>query len=74
MDGMNNSWGMGYGYGWIIGLIILIGVIGVIVSALQRRKKSNNPKFNSPHDILKVRYAKGEISKDEYDEKRRHIS
>jgi len=23
MDGFNNNWGMGYGYGWVIGLIIL---------------------------------------------------
>ena len=73
MDGMNN-WGMGSGYGWIIGLFILIIVIVVIVSALQSRKNSNKSKYNSPHDILKVRYAKGEISKDEFDEKMDHIS
>lgn len=74
MDGMNNTWGMGYGYGWIIGLIVLIVVIGLIASTLQHRKNSNKSKYNSPHDILKIRYAKGEISKDEYDEKTRHIS
>lgn len=74
MEEMNNSWGMGYGYGWIIGLIVLVAVIVIIVSAMQHRKNSNRIKYNSPHDILKIRYAKGEISKDEYDEKRRHIS
>jgi len=70
MDGMNNVWGMGYG--WIIGLIVLVVIIGLIVNAM--KKNSNRPKYNSPMDILKTRYAKGEISKDEYDEKRRHIS
>jgi len=74
MDGMNNGWGMGYGYGWIIGLIVLVAFIGVIVSFMQRRKNSDRPKYNSPLDILKTRYAKGEITKDEYDEKRKHIS
>jgi len=74
MEEMNNGWGMGYGYGWIIGLIILVVVIGLIVSAMQNRNKSNRLKYSSPQDILKIRYAKGEISKDEYDEKRRHIS
>ena len=74
MEGMNNNWGMGYGYGWIIGLLILLVVIGVIISALRRRKNSNRPRYNSPQDILKTRYAKGEISKNEYDEKRKHIS
>lgn len=74
MDGMNNGWGMGDGYGWIIGLIVLVAFIGVIVSVMQRRKNSDRPKYNSPLDILKTRYAKGEITKDEYDEKRKHIS
>lgn len=71
---MNNGWGMGDGYGWIIGLIVLVAFIGVIVSIMQRRKNSDRPKYNSPLDILKTRYAKGEITKDEYDEKRKHIS
>ncbi|MCX6236146.1 MAG: SHOCT domain-containing protein [Bacteroidia bacterium] len=70
MDGMNNVWGMGYG--WIIGLIVLIFIIGLIVNA--NKKNLNRQKYNSPLDILKTRYARGEISKDEYDEKRRHIS
>jgi uncharacterized membrane protein len=74
MEGLNNNWGMEYGYVWIIGLLILVIVIGVIVNAFQRRKNSNRPKYNSPQDILKTRYAKGEISKVEYDEKRKHIS
>lgn len=73
MDGMNNFWEMGNGYGWIIGLVVLIVVLALIASAVSR-KKSSKQKYNSPHDILKIRYAKGEISKDEYDEKRNHIS
>jgi len=72
MDGLNNGWGMGFG--WIVGLIVLAIFIGLIVNAMRRKKNSARPKYNSPQDILKVRYAKGEISKEEYDEKRRHIS
>lgn len=74
MNGMNNCWGMEYGYGWIIGLIVLVIIIGLIVNAMKQKRNSNRPKYNSPMDILKTRYAKGEISKEEYDEKRRHIS
>ena len=74
VDGMNNCWGAGYVYVWIIGLLVLIVIIGLIVNVMKQRKNSNRPKYNSPLDILKTRYAKGEISKDEYDEKRRHIS
>jgi len=72
MDGMNNFWGMGYG--WIIGLIVLVVIVGLVVNAIKQKKNSNRPKYNSPLDILKTRYAKGEISRDEYEEKRRHIS
>jgi putative membrane protein len=74
MEGMNNGWGMGHGYGWIIGLIVLVVIIAVIVSAMTHKRKSPRPKYNSPQDILKKRYAKGKISRDEYDEKRKHIS
>jgi len=73
MDGMNNFWEMGNGYGWVIILVVAIVIIGLIASVM-KQKKSNRQKYNSPQDILKIRYAKGEISKDEYDEKRRHIS
>jgi len=39
MDGMNNGWGMGNGYGWIIGLVLLIVVIGLVFKLISRNKK-----------------------------------
>ena len=39
MNGMNNGWGMGNGYGWFIGLIILGFVIWVVVKAVNRNRK-----------------------------------
>lgn len=73
MNGMNNVWGLEIGYGWIIGLIVLVVFIAM-VSESNRRRKNAGRKFDSPQDILKTRYARGEISRDEFDEKRRHIS
>jgi len=73
MDGMSNAWSLQIGYGWIIGLIVLVVFIGLI-SESNRRRKNASRKFDSPQDILKTRYARGEISRDEFDEKRRHIS
>lgn len=73
MDGMSNAWSLQIGYGWIIGLIVLVIFIGLI-SESNRRRKNASRKFDSPQDILKTRYARGEISRDEFDEKRRHIS
>ena len=74
MDGMNDFWGMGFGYGWIIGLIVFVIVVGLIMNVLKQKKYSNKPKYNSPLEILNTRYARGEISKYEYDEKKRNIS
>ena len=74
MDGMSNAWSLEIGYGWIISLIILVVLIGLIAESNRRRKNARNQKFNSPQDILKTRYAKGEISRNEFEEKRKQIS
>jgi len=73
MNDMNNFWGMDSAIGWVIGILFLVLIVGLLVRVSNRNKNSKH-KYNSPLDILKTRYAKGEISKDEYDEKRRHIS
>jgi len=74
MNGMNNAWGFEMGLGWIIALIVLIVFIGLVAESGRRRKNAKNQKFNSPLDILKTRYAKGEISQNEFEEKRKQIS
>lgn len=67
-DGM--SWGMGFG--WIIGLIVLVVMIWFITKAL----KQNNNQFQpdkSALDILEERYARGEINKEEFEEKKKSL-
>jgi len=39
MDGMNNGWGMGYGYEWIFGLIVLVVFIWLVVKVANKNKK-----------------------------------
>jgi putative membrane protein len=72
MNVMNHGCGMGWG--WIIGLIVLVVVIWLIVKAVNRKKNPVQPDNKTPLDILKERYAKGEISKEEYEEKKKTIS
>ena len=48
--------------------------MGGIINGVKHRKNSNKSRYNSPQDILKIRYAKVESSKDEYDEKLKNIS
>ncbi len=65
---------MGMEYGWIIGLVVLVVIVVLIFMAMRPKGNTPVPKYKSPMDILKKRYAKGEISKEEYEEKKRQIT
>lgn len=69
-------WGMGFG--WITGLIFLIVIIWLIIKVLNHdsyyhKSHTNSSASSSAMNILKERYAKGEISKEEFQEKKKHI-
>jgi putative membrane protein len=67
MDWGSCGWGMGFGWIWMIlfwGLVIA-GVV-YIAKALSRRADRSGLEETSL-DILKKRYAKGEITKEEFD-------
>lgn len=81
MDMMNgyNWWGgmpyMGMGYmifGFLFWSLLIIGIVYLIVWLI---RKSNTPtsQTHSALDILKERYAKGEIDKQEYEEKKKDL-
>ncbi len=71
MHGLNGmGWGMGFG--WIIGLIILVAIIWIIVKTFNQNNKSAQ-RDKSALDILKERYARGEINKEEFDEKKKSL-
>jgi putative membrane protein len=61
---------MGYGNGGMFMWLILIIIAGVIVYLVfSRSKKAKNlkdPATESPTEILKRRYAKGEITKEDF--------
>jgi large-conductance mechanosensitive channel len=44
MNGMNFGWGMSFGYGWIIGLIILAVIIWLLVKAMNQKNNPDLPK------------------------------
>ena len=76
MDGMN--WGMGWGMG--LGWLFWIVIIGLIIWGLKaftdnqrNRDVSGPPTGESALDVLKKRYARGEIGDDEYERMRRQL-
>lgn len=64
--------GMGMGWGWIIGIILLLVVFWIIVKTLNQ-SKVNKVKKNSPLDILKERYAMGEIDREEFEKRKKDL-
>jgi putative membrane protein len=80
MDGSARGWGhmMGYGgYGGMFMWLILILIAGVVVYfVFNRSKRNTNPAGStreSPTEILKRRYAAGDISKEEFDRLKKEI-
>ena len=73
---MNGSCGFGIG-GIIMGIIFLI-ILGIIiyfiVIALRKNTINNGKTTETALDILKKKYAKGEITKKEFEEKKKTIS
>ena len=67
MNWGNYGWGMGFG--WIFMVLFLTLVILGIVYIVQAisRKSGQSGTQETPLDILKKRYAKGEITKEEFE-------
>jgi putative membrane protein len=82
---MGPGWGMmgpgmmgGFGWGWLPLLVIVFwglviwGIVAAVRSTSSRRG-SDTSTTESALEVLKRRYAQGEIKKKEYEEKRRDL-
>ncbi len=68
---MGYGYGMMGGYGMIIPLILIGVIIYAVVKLSQSSHGSNNRGGNDALEILKQRYANGEISEEEYTQKKK---
>ncbi|KJS19682.1 MAG: hypothetical protein VR72_17635 [Clostridiaceae bacterium BRH_c20a] len=62
-------YGIGMGFGMVLWWALIIGGITFAVYSLGSSKKGSS-KNNKPIDILKERFAKGEISEEEYEQRK----
>ena len=71
---MHGIGGMGYGMAWywILGFILLVLVVWFILRNYSQNSGANQSR--SALDILKERYARGEIDKKEFEEKKNLIT
>jgi putative membrane protein len=67
--------GCGFGGGIIIWIILLILAALVIYFITQniKSRSSGHPSGETPLDILKTRYAKGEITKEEFNQMKKDL-
>jgi putative membrane protein len=76
---MHGYWGGPMGFGWMGGIfmlifwvIIIIGIVWLVRYLIGSRTGfAEHP--DTPMEILKKRYAKGEIDKKEFEEKKRDL-
>jgi putative membrane protein len=69
------GWGVGFGFGWLLMILfwvlVILGIVylmkGIAGSAKKREQEE------TALDVLKKRYAKGEINKEEFEEKKKDI-
>jgi putative membrane protein len=76
MDGFGgHGWGMGWGMGWwwIIGLIIVVVIVWMVVRGMNQNNSVSHSHGKSALDILKERYARGEIDKQEFEERKKGL-
>jgi len=68
-------WG-GMWFGWLFWIIIIGLIVWLIMKKVNRSRKTSafDSSIESPLDILKNRYAKGEINKEEFQEKKKDLT
>jgi putative membrane protein len=81
---MMNNWGGMGGGGWLIVLLVIVVVVAVIVAIVflvrglgsgpTATPPSQTGAQESPKNVLKRRYAAGEIDREEYEQKLRDLS
>jgi putative membrane protein len=70
-----------YNYGWLgmaLGILIMIifwaGLIALIVWIIVKAVRSGKSTSETPLDIARTRYARGEISKKEFEQLKKDLS
>ena len=79
--GYGPSWGMmssyGFGYGLIhivISVIVIAAVVFLVLRLVRTIKPAHAVRQSSGLDVLEERYARGEINRDEYLQKKEDIA
>lgn len=73
MMGDEGHYFFGGGFMWIFWVLIIIGLFFVFKNIAVGGDKSNSSNNDTPLEILKKRYARGEIEEEEYERRRKEL-
>lgn len=72
------GWGIGWGFGWIFGLLFMValvaGIVWLVSTIANSGTSPSTRQEESALDLLKKRYARGEINKQEFEEKKKDLN
>ena len=74
------AWHTGEGMGWwmlfggLLSVVVWGAVIYLVVTLIRAPTRGRHPIHDDPVEILKRRYASGEIDRDEYERVRRDLA
>jgi putative membrane protein len=67
--GHAGNWSGWWAFAWVCWMLIIWGGIAAVAVFVVRRRRRWRPPAGSPEEILAERYARGEISTEEYQER-----
>lgn len=71
-----HMFGFGWGFMWIFWILVIVAIIWMIKSFAGNSDKNNGQEkaSKSAEEILKERYARGEIDREEFEQKRKDLN
>jgi putative membrane protein len=69
----SNHWMFG-GTMWVFWLLLIVAIVVLVWSLMRREAGTTTHKQDDAIEILKRRYAQGEISRNEFEEKKRDLA
>ncbi|GMQ88691.1 MAG: hypothetical protein BMS9Abin09_0123 [Gammaproteobacteria bacterium] len=73
MMGGNGDMVFGGVFMWIFWILLIIVIIAIVKAATGRGSSPGRPADESPMEILRKRYARGEIDEQEFERRRREL-